>query len=203
MSSRRFLRADKYDVEKACQRYSLACQRRDTVQLLQAYENIEVEEFEKARVLVSKNLALPRKVGRLTFLKYPHWSGRRDKRGLPICLFDITKLDSTTMAEYQAARTATTSLSSSALIRALVFHECLTRFILPLCSAIVERPEPAKPITSCLYLVDVSGFSLRQAWNLKNYTYDISKLLANNYPEMIDRVLVGSFQEISGRYSLF
>ena len=131
-------------------------------------------------------------------LEYPHWWGRRDKRGLPICLFDINKLDSTTIAEYQAARTSTTSLSSSALVKALAFHECSTRFILPLCSAVIERPEPAKPITSCLYLVDVSGFSIRQAWNLKNYTNDISKLLANNYPEMIDRVLVGSFQRFFG-----
>lgn len=55
MSTRRFLRADKNDVEKAYQRYTLACQMRDEVQLLQAYENIEVGEFEKARVLVSKD----------------------------------------------------------------------------------------------------------------------------------------------------
>lgn len=36
---------------------------RDAVQLLQAYENIEVEEFEKARVLVGKDLSLSRTVG--------------------------------------------------------------------------------------------------------------------------------------------
>ena len=194
MSTRRFLRADRFDVEKSYQRYTAACQMRDAVQLLQTYENIEVEEFEKARLLVSKDLSYSEKSCRLIPLEYPHWSGRRDKRGLPICLFDIDKLDSDTIAEYQSARTCATSLSSSALVRALAFHECLTRFILPLCSAVVERPEPAKPITSCLYLVDVSGFSMRQAWNLRNYTYDISKLLANNYPEMIDRVLVGTSQ---------
>lgn len=102
MSTRRFLRADKYEVEKAYQRYSLACQMRDAVQLLQAYKNIKVEDFEKARVLVSKDLPLSRKVGRLISLQYSHWSGRRDKRGLPICLFDINKVDSTTIAEYQA-----------------------------------------------------------------------------------------------------
>ena len=157
MSTRRFLRADKYDVKNAYKRYSLACQMRDAIQLLQAYEKIEVEEFEKARVLVTKDLALFRKVGQLISLKYPRWSGRRDKRGLPICLFNITKLDSNTIAEYQAARSATTSLSSSALMRALLFHEYLTRFILPLCSAIVKGPEPAKPINSCLYLVDGVG----------------------------------------------
>ena len=55
MFPRRFLRADKFDVEKAYQRYTAACQMRDAVQLLQAYGNIEVEDFEKARVLVSGN----------------------------------------------------------------------------------------------------------------------------------------------------
>ena len=61
MFPRRFLRADKFDVEKAYQRYTAACQMRDAVQLLQAYEDIEVEEFEKARVLVSGNFPSPRK----------------------------------------------------------------------------------------------------------------------------------------------
>ena len=136
-------------------------------------------------------------------LEYPHWSGRRDKRGLPVCLFDIDKLDSNTVAEYQSARSPAASMSSSALIRTLAFHECLTRFVLPLCSAVVERPEPAKPITSCLYLVDVSGFGMKQAWNLRNYTYDISRLLANNYPEMIDRVLVDCFRIFFGCYRLY
>ena len=55
MSTRRFLRADKFDIEKAYQRYTAACQMRDAVQLLQAYEDIEVKDFEKARVLVSKD----------------------------------------------------------------------------------------------------------------------------------------------------
>ena len=73
---------------------------RDAVKLLQAYENIEVEDFEKARVLVSKDLALSEKPLRLTPWESPHWSGRRDKRGLPICLFDIERLDSNIIAEY-------------------------------------------------------------------------------------------------------
>ena len=62
MFIRRFWCADKFDVEKAYQRYTAACQMRDAVQLLQAYENIEVEEFEKARVLVSGNLPLSKRV---------------------------------------------------------------------------------------------------------------------------------------------
>jgi hypothetical protein len=47
-----------------------------------------------------------------------------------------------------------------------------------------------KPITSCGYLVDISNFGLKQAWSLKDYTQDISKLLADSYPEVIDYVLV-------------
>lgn len=161
---RRFLRADNLDVEKAFLRFQNAHTTRQRLKLPQAYDEIDVDDFEKARML------------------YPHWTGRRDKQGKPLCFFDVAKLDATVLREYSTVD------ASSALIRPLVFHDCLTRFVLPLCS----KASPTKqPVTSCLYLVDVSSFGIKQAWNVRNYAADISKVLANDYPEMIDKVLVG------------
>lgn len=166
--NRRFLRADKLDVDKAFARYQAACSTRNKLDLIKAYDAIDVPDFEKARIL------------------YPHWTGRRDKRGKPICFFDIARLDANVLNEYSAAKSSTTG-ASSAMIRSLAFHDCLTRFVLPLCSEASKSPEP---VTSCLYLVDISSFGIKQAWNVRSYAADISKVLANDYPEMIDKVLV-------------
>ncbi len=53
MMFRRFLQADKFDVEKASARYREACEMREKTHLLELYESIATEDFEKARVLVS------------------------------------------------------------------------------------------------------------------------------------------------------
>ena len=114
----------------------------------------------------------------LTCAQYPHWTGRRDKRGLPICFFDISYLDAHRMKGY--------SRSADEVRRALAVHDTLTRFVLPLCS----MAGTTTPVSSCLYIVDISAFGLKQAWSLRKYTQDISKLLATSYPEVIDRVWV-------------
>jgi hypothetical protein len=78
----------------------------------------------------------------------------------------------------------------TAIQRASVAHDYLTRFVFPLCSAMQDRARPTVPITSALYLVDISTFTIRQGWDIKNYTSDIGKLLMTGYPEIIDRLLV-------------
>jgi hypothetical protein len=45
---------------------------------------------------------------------------------------------------------------------------------------------------SAVYLVDVSSFGLKQAWDLRTYAQDISKLLAMSYPEVVDTVFVST-----------
>lgn len=107
-------------------------------------------------------------------------------------MFDISKLNNDVLAAYQTSRTSAASDSSPALLRSLAFHECLTRFVLPLCTA---ASTSSQQITSCLYLVDITGFGLKQAWNVRSYAQDISQVLANNYPEMIDKVLVSGISE--------
>jgi hypothetical protein len=100
------------------------------------------------------------------------------------------------MAAYKKSLTLETGDSTASgetspqSLRALTFHESLTRFVIPFCSAVHARTHAGMPITGCLYLVDISGFGIRQAWNLREYTQDISRILANSFPEVIDQIFV-------------
>lgn len=74
--------------------------------------------------------------------------------------------------------------------RAFAIHDTLVRFILPLCTAMRDRPEPEKPISAAVIIVDVATFGLKQAWNVRTYAQNVSKILATNYPEVLDTVFV-------------
>lgn len=74
--------------------------------------------------------------------------------------------------------------------RALAYFDYLTRFVFPLCSALQDRPLPSEPVTKAIYLIDGSSICLRQAWNLRDFSQDVSWILATCYPETIDRIFV-------------
>ena len=80
--------------------------------------------------------------------------------------------------------------ASNATQRAVAFHDTMTRFIFPLCSAMRDRPNPETPISGAVYLVDVSSLSLKQAMEVRNFAQDISKLLATSFPEVLHTVFV-------------
>ena len=146
-------------------------------------------------------------------LQYPHWTGRRDKGGRPICFFDIACLDAAAISSYTKSReksscderqkrtTETASLTGDQ--RDFVFHDSLTRFVLPLCSAMRDRPHPETPITSAIYLVDVGSVGLKQGWTLRNYAQDISKLLATSFPEVLNTVYVSPYSLLRHFYEIF
>lgn len=69
---------------------------------------------------------------------------------------------------------------------------------MPLLSAVPGRPDSDKLVTKMLIIADISGLDMRQLWNLKRYIQDLSKLLAINYPEILDRVLVCSINVYLG-----
>lgn len=69
-----------------------------------------------------------------------------------------------------------------------LYHNLLN-FVLPLCSSL-ERPRPEVPVTNSTNIVDISGVSLRQFWNLKAHMQDASVLATAHYPETLDRIFV-------------
>jgi hypothetical protein len=76
------------------------------------------------------------------------------------------------------------------MLRLFALYENLTRFVLPLCSAIKDRPHPETPITQSNNIVDISGVGLKQFWNLKGHMQDASQLATAHYPETLDRIFI-------------
>ncbi|KAJ5733774.1 SEC14 cytosolic factor [Penicillium malachiteum] len=170
----RYFRAGRFDPDRSLKQFKQARKTHIENQILFQYNEIDVLEFERARLL------------------YPHWSGRRSKEGLPICLFDSEHLNKSTIATYEKTRGMDIGKDASvtATQRASIAHDYLTRFVFPLCTAMKDRPRPNVPITSAVYLVDISTMTMNQVWDIKNYTSDIAQLLMTGYPEILGRIFV-------------
>lgn len=82
--------------------------------------------------------------------------------------------------------------------RAAIHFDSLTRFVLPLCTAMSDRPDPTIPVTKSIYIVDASAISLKQAWDLRDFARDISWILSTCYPETIDRIIVSNIYTMNG-----
>lgn len=83
-----------------------------------------------------------------------------------------------------------TSSESEPMLRLFCTYENLTRFVMPLCSAVRSRPEPHEPITDTLCIVDVSEVSFMQFWRLRSHLQAASTLASSHYPETLGKTYV-------------
>ncbi|KAJ5653282.1 hypothetical protein N7490_000285 [Penicillium lividum] len=173
----RFLRARKFEVEGAWNQFKDTEDWRKENAIESLYDNIGVDSYEASRRM------------------YPQWTGRRDRRGIPIYVFEIQHLNSKEMAAYNSTMnngTPETHKSSSVparLLNLFALYENLLGFVMPLCSAL-SRPNPETPIVTSTNIVDVSGVGLKQFWNLKSHMQDASVLATAHYPETLDRIFI-------------
>src|SRR5699024_8424226 len=116
------------------------------------------------------------------------------KTGLPITFLDTSYLDTTAITHWRNTCNPTANSPDMAQ-RVCVFHDTTTRFTLPLCSAMQMRDQPddssslgetEKPITNCLYLIDVSTVTLKQAWSLADFGREMSWILERWTPTNTD-----------------
>ncbi|KAK2067073.1 hypothetical protein P8C59_000839 [Phyllachora maydis] len=185
----RFLRARRWVVQDAFKQFKDTEDWRATNGLGALYDTLDVAAYEECRGL------------------YPQWTGRADKRGIPIYLFEIRNLDSKTIQAYEKSTEAyfgaATSKPAEAttmttptptppkLLRLFALYENLTRFVHPLFTQLPDRPHArTTPITLSTNIVDVSGVSLRQFWNLKGHMQAASQLATAHYPETLDCIFV-------------
>ncbi|CRL25714.1 Cellular retinaldehyde binding/alpha-tocopherol transport [Penicillium camemberti] len=173
----RFLRARKFDVEGAWAQFKDTEDWRKDNAIEKLYENISVDSYEAARRM------------------YPQWTGRRDRRGIPVYVFQIRHLDNKAVAAYNSTMTSGTpethksSTVPARLLNLFALYENLLRFVMPLASAL-PRPNPETPIVTSTNIVDVSGVGLKQFWNLKSHMQDASVLATAHYPETLDRIFI-------------
>jgi len=174
----RFLRARRFIVQDAFKQFDDTEKWRQINHLDQLYETIDLKHFEETRRL------------------YPQWTGRRDRRGMPVYVFEVTHLNSKTMAAYEkSAKETHTKVTNSTptppkLLRLFALYENLVRFVLPLCSAMTDRENARTPITQSNNIVDISGVGLKQFWNLRTHMQDASTLATAHYPETLDRIFI-------------
>ncbi|KAL8936947.1 MAG: hypothetical protein Q9211_003935 [Gyalolechia sp. 1 TL-2023] len=138
------------------------------------YERIDIHDYQEARSV------------------YPQWTGRRDRRGIPVYFYELSKLDSKKMMAYAQAtsRSKTKGPSPSRMLRLFALYENLTRFVMPLCSAVPGRPNPETPVDQSNNIVDISRVGLKQFWNLRSHMQDASQLATAHYPETLDRIFI-------------
>jgi hypothetical protein len=129
--------------------------------------------------------------------QYPQWTGRRDRRGIPLYVFEVRKLDSKAVSEYERlganktfSQAKTDGKTPSGLLRLFALYENLTRFNMPFCTQLQDREFPDVPITMSTNIVDISGVGLKQFWNLKNHMQAASQLATAHYPETLDRIFI-------------
>ncbi|KAF3395936.1 SEC14 cytosolic factor [Penicillium rolfsii] len=173
----RFLRARKFDVEGAWGQFKDTEDWRKENAIEALYANINVDSYEAARRM------------------YPQWTGRRDRRGIPVYVFEIRHLNSKEMAAYNntidkgTPETHKSSTVPARLLNLFALYENLINFVMPLCTAL-PRPNPETPIVTSTNIVDVSGVGLKQFWNLKGHMQDASVLATAHYPETLDRIFI-------------
>ncbi|KAI9686714.1 MAG: hypothetical protein M1822_002773 [Bathelium mastoideum] len=171
----RYLRARKFVPQEAFIQFKDTEDWRRNNQLEELYETMDINEYEETRKL------------------YPQWTGRRDKRGMPVYLFEVAHLSGKNIAAYEASTSKAPQITSKVpvkMLRLFALYESMCRFVLPLCSAIPNRPHQETPISQSNNIVDISKVGLKQFWNLKNHMQDASILATAHYPETLDRIFI-------------
>ncbi|KAF7914772.1 uncharacterized protein EAE98_011471 [Botrytis deweyae] len=174
----RFLRARRFIVLDALKQFSETEEWRKENELDQLYETIDLEHYEETRRL------------------YPQWTGRRDRRGIPVYVFEVSYLTGKRMSAYEKSavdthtKTKQDGKTSGKLLRLFALYENLTRFVMPLCTVLTDRDHPRTPITQSNNIVDISGVGLKQFWNLRGHMQDASTLATAHYPETLDRIFI-------------
>lgn len=84
----------------------------------------------------------------------------------------------------------TSGKTAPKLLRLFALYENLTRFVMPLSTALTDRDFPSTPITQSNNIVDISGVGLKQFWNLRTHMQDASTLATAHYPETLDRIFI-------------
>ena len=175
----RYLRARKFIPQEAFAQFKDTEDWRQENQLDTLYETIDIEEYDQTRRI------------------YPQWTGRRDMRGIPLYVYEVSQIDAKDVNAHTNSKepkhhtsNSVTAKTPRKMLRLFALYENLCRFVLPMCSAIPDRPNGETPISQSNNIVDISKVSFAKFWSLRNHMSDASKLATAHYPETLDRIFV-------------
>ncbi|KAG2144171.1 CRAL/TRIO domain-containing protein [Suillus bovinus] len=158
----RFLRARRYDVDKAQKQFSDTEAWRKQHNVDELFRTFEANEMESARRF------------------YPRWTGRRDKTGLPVYVYRLASLDAPLRKELESVP------SDRRYQRIVVLYEAMTRFVLPLCCHLAA-PTPVSSVTT---IIDLEQVSLSAMWSLRSHLQVASTMATANYPETLGTIAI-------------
>ncbi|KAI0917472.1 hypothetical protein AcW1_007336 [Taiwanofungus camphoratus] len=161
----RFLRARRFDPQKALKQFSDAEAWRAQHSVDVLYATFDPVEFEAARRF------------------YPHWTGRRDKNGLPVYVYRLTSLTGPAKQALDAVP------PERRYQRIVALYETMTRFVLRLCSHLPHAHAPT-PVSAVTTIIDLEHVSLGTMWSLHAHLQEASALATANYPETLSTIAV-------------
>ncbi|KAI0325045.1 CRAL/TRIO domain-containing protein [Cubamyces sp. BRFM 1775] len=161
----RFLRARRFDPQKAYKQFADAEAWRKKHNVDALYATFPVDEFERARRF------------------YPRWTGRRDKNGLPVYVYRIASLSGPLQKELNSVP------PERRYQRIVALYETMTRFVLRLCTHLPHRTAPT-PISSVTTIIDLDRCTLPTLWSLRSHLQEASALATANYPETLSTIAV-------------
>ncbi|KAF2835950.1 CRAL/TRIO domain-containing protein [Patellaria atrata CBS 101060] len=172
----RYLRARRFSPPEAFKQFKDTEDWRKENHLAELYDTIDIQEYEDCRRL------------------YPQWTGRRDRRGIPVYVFEVGHLSSKNVDAYTKSTAMKGQQFSSKvpvkMLRLFALYENLCRFVLPLCSGIQDRVHLETPVSQSNNIVDISKVGLKRFWDLKGHMQDASQLATAHYPETLDRIFI-------------
>ncbi|QRV79240.1 phosphatidylinositol/phosphatidylcholine transfer protein SFH7 [Ceratobasidium sp. AG-Ba] len=168
----RFLRARRYSPTNAAQHFRNVEKWRAEHDVDNLYETgFDVTEFEDMKKV------------------YPRWTGRRDKRGLPLYVYQLSALTPDVMKQLGATP------PERRYQRIIALYEYMLNFAFSLCTAL-PPPESASDsvvpshIAQATTIIDMQDTTLRQLIKFRSHLQEASTLATANYPETLGMIFV-------------
>lgn len=166
----RFLRARRFNVEKAIEQFRATDKWRKDINLEHIFRTASADELDQSR------------------RHYPRFLGRRDKQGRPIFVLRPGSLDSQRQKEMFSIP------SERQFERIAILTELMNRLWLPMASFLLAKEHPVEQadinvnpriISEVTSIVDLDGASLSTMWTLRNHLKQASVLNSAHYPETL------------------
>ena len=111
--------------------------------------------------------------------KQPHWTGRRDKMGIPVMVYVLSEIRPEDLAQIAKNDPGLSSIFLPA--------EYVTNFTQRLCNRVQND---GVVINKSVNIVDLSNVGLRKFWNLRSLLQTASSMATAHYPETVERIFV-------------